>query len=674
MVRVVGERITHREVDRKGYFMKQTPENFSIKQPLIIQKGLFNKITLMMGGVLICVMLTALTLSYYSNTQRLVKNVNVMMNALAPVFIDTIVFQDTESSLEFNRLISQYKEIRSLSVYDFDNQLLHYYHSDNAQDVSLRPFLYVSGLSWYKQDYLLSYPAYFNGDPIFKYVVYYSSSHILKTIVMQILIYVLPFLFFIVFILFYMYHKVTQPLNYLIRELTSMGSGRLDISGLKQDNSEVSLLATELTKVDKYIFNNETKLQGLNQQLQLQTNKLNEALRIKGNFMANMSHEIRTPMNGVLGFVQCLEDRNLDNQSKQQVKYIKQSAKALLIIIDEILDYSKLEAGNVELRFNHFHLETFIQGCIVPFEHKLREKSIKLETHINANICPYFDADEGRIRQILTNLLGNAVKFTPYGTIELRIELLGDIESTATTAHEQLGLHQQLRFSVKDSGIGIAPESIESIFDSYTQADGSISRQFGGTGLGLSISNSLCQLMLTTLNVDSELGKGTTFWFNIDLKCCDHPQVASCSENCNHDLSDYSNKRILVVEDSKVNQQLIKAFLASFGLLNINIVSDGALAIEYIHHHGVDVVLMDCQMPNMGGIEATQRIRRMNIVQPYIIALTANVLEQEKQHCLVAGMDDYISKPIDKKTLSRTLEHAFLQLEPLPLLQKTSNK
>ncbi|SMY32833.1 response regulator [Photobacterium andalusiense] len=654
--------------------MKQTPENFSIKQPLIIQKGLFNKITLMMGGVLICVMLTALTLSYYSNTQRLVKNVNVMMNALAPVFIDTIVFQDTESSLEFNRLISQYKEIRSLSVYDFDNQLLHYYHSDNAQDVSLRPFLYVSGLSWYKQDYLLSYPAYFNGDPIFKYVVYYSSSHILKTIVMQILIYVLPFLFFIVFILFYMYHKVTQPLNYLIRELTSMGSGRLDISGLKQDNSEVSLLATELTKVDKYIFNNETKLQGLNQQLQLQTNKLNEALRIKGNFMANMSHEIRTPMNGVLGFVQCLEDRNLDNQSKQQVKYIKQSAKALLIIIDEILDYSKLEAGNVELRFNHFHLETFIQGCIVPFEHKLREKSIKLETHINANICPYFDADEGRIRQILTNLLGNAVKFTPYGTIELRIELLGDIESTATTAHEQLGLHQQLRFSVKDSGIGIAPESIESIFDSYTQADGSISRQFGGTGLGLSISNSLCQLMLTTLNVDSELGKGTTFWFNIDLKCCDHPQVASCSENCNHDLSDYSNKRILVVEDSKVNQQLIKAFLASFGLLNINIVSDGALAIEYIHHHGVDVVLMDCQMPNMGGIEATQRIRRMNIVQPYIIALTANVLEQEKQHCLVAGMDDYISKPIDKKTLSRTLEHAFLQLEPLPLLQKTSNK
>lgn len=674
MVRVVGERITRREVDRKGYFMKKPPEHYTIEQPLNIQKGLFNKIALMMGGVLICVMLTALTLSYYSNTQRLVKNVNVMMNALAPVFIDTIVFQDTESSLEFNRLISQYKEIRSLSVYDFNNKLLHYYHSDNAQDATLRPFLYISGLSWYKQDYLLSYPAYFNGDPIFKYVVYYSSSHILKTILMQILIYVLPFLFFIAFILFYMYRKVTQPLNYLIQELTSMGSGRLDISWLKQDSSEVSLLAAELSKVDKYIYNNETKLQGLNNKLQLQTNKLNEALRIKGNFMANMSHEIRTPMNGVLGFVQCLEDRELDEQSRQQVKYIKQSANALLIIIDEILDYSKLEAGNVELRFNHFHLETFIQGCIVPFEHKSQQKNIQLKTHIDANIAPYFDADEGRIRQILTNLLGNAVKFTSDGYIELRIELLGDIESTTTTAHEQLGLHQQLRFSVKDSGIGIAPESIETIFDSYTQADGSISRQFGGTGLGLSISNSLCQLMLTTLNVDSELGKGTTFWFNIDLKCCDHPQVASCGECCNHDLSDYSNKRILVVEDSKVNQQLIKAFLGAFGLLNIDIVSDGALAIEYIHHHGVDVVLMDCQMPNMGGIEATQRIRRMDIVQPYIIALTANVLEQEKQHCLAAGMDDYISKPIDKNTLSRTLEQAFLQLESLSLLQKTSNK
>lgn len=654
--------------------MKEIPDTYCIKQQLKTQKGLFHKIALMMSGVLICVMLTALTLSYYSNTQRLVKNVKVMMNALAPVFIDTIVFQDTESSLEFNRLISQYKEIRSLSVYDFDNQLLHYYHSDDDQDMNLRPFLYIAGLSRYDRDYLLSYPAYFNGDPIFKYVVYYSSSNIIKTIVIQILIYVLPFLFFIVFILFYMYHKVTQPLNYLIRELTNMGSGMLDISGLKKDNSEVSLLAIELNKVDNYIFDNETKLQGLNNKLQQQTNQLNEALRIKGNFMANMSHEIRTPMNGVLGFVQCLEDRKLDHQSKQQVEYIKQSANALLIIIDEILDYSKLEAGNIELRFNHFHLETFINGCIAPFEHELREKNIQLETDINANIAPYFDADEGRIRQILTNLLGNAVKFTPSGKIELRIELLDDIESKSATAHDQSGLHQQLCFSVKDSGIGIAPESIDTIFDSYTQADGSISRQFGGTGLGLSISNSLCQLMSTELNVKSELGKGTTFWFNIDLKCCDHPQKVSCSENYNNDLSFYSGKRILVVEDSKVNQQLIKAFLATFGLLNINIVSDGVLAIEYIHRHEIDVILMDCQMPNMGGIEATQCIRCMDILQPYIIALTANVLEQEKQHCLAAGMDDYISKPIDKKNLLRTLEQAFLQIDSLPLLQKTSNK
>ncbi|PSU70403.1 hybrid sensor histidine kinase/response regulator [Photobacterium phosphoreum] len=654
--------------------MKKTPENYCIKKQLQTQKGLFNKIALMMTGVLICVMLTALTLSYYSNTQRLVKNIKVMMNALAPVFIDTIVFQDTESSLEFNRLISQYKEIRSLSVYDLNNKPLHYYHSDNAQDVNLRPFLYIEGLSRYKRDYLLSYPAYFNGDPIFKYVVYYSASNIIKTIAFQILIYVLPFLFFIVFILFYMYHKVTQPLNYLIRELTNMGSGMLDISGIKKDNGEVSLLAMELSKVDHCLFDNETKLQGLNYKLQQQTNQLNEALRIKGNFMANMSHEIRTPMNGVLGFVQCLEDRTLDSQSKQQVEYIKQSANALLIIIDEILDYSKLEAGNVELRFNHFHLTTFIHGSIVPFKHELQEKKIQLETYIDANIAPYFDADEGRIRQILTNLLGNAVKFTPHGKIELRVALLGDIESTAATAHDQLGLHQQLCFSVKDSGIGIAPESIEAIFDSYTQADGSISRQFGGTGLGLSISNSLCLLMATELNVESELGKGTTFWFNVDLKCCDHPQAISCSESYSNDLTFYSDKRILVVEDSKVNQQLIKAFLDSFGLLNIHIVSDGALAIDYIYNHTADLVLMDCQMPNMGGIEATQRIRRMNIVQPYIIALTANVLEQEKQHCIAAGMDDYLSKPIDKKMLSRTLEKAFLQTESLSLLKKNSNK
>ena len=653
--------------------MEDTSEMYCIEQQLKTQRGLFNKIALMMSGVLICVMLTALTLSYYSNTQRLVKNVKVMMNALAPVFIDTIVFQNTESSLEFNRLISQYKEIRSLSVYDFDNQLIHYYHSDNAQDLNLRPFLYVAGLSMYKRDYLLSYPAYFNGDPIFKYVVYYSSRHIIKTIVTQILIYVLPFLFFIVFILFYMYHKVTQPLNYLIHELTKMGSGMLDISVLKKDDSEVSLLAVELSKVDTYIFQNETKLQTLNQKLQQQANELNEALRIKGNFMANMSHEIRTPMNGVLGFVQCLEDRNLDAQSKRQVEYIKQSANALLIIIDEILDYSKLEAGNVELRFNHFHLDTFIHGCIAPFEHEFREKNIQFQTYIDPKLTPYFDADEGRIRQILTNLLGNAVKFTHQGKIELRVEQLSEPKHLAAMDHDQQTGYQQLRFSVKDSGIGIASENITAIFDSYTQADGSISRQFGGTGLGLSISNSLCQLMSTVLNVDSELGKGATFWFNIELKCCEYPQTVSCTQTYKNDLSDYIDKRILVVEDSIVNQQLIKAFLASFGLNNISIVSDGVLAVEYIHQHAVDVILMDCQMPNMGGIEATQHIRAMVLDQrPYIIALTANVLEQEKQHCFAAGMDDYISKPIDKKILSRILEYAFLQTEPL--LQKASTK
>ncbi|MBP2698633.1 response regulator [Photobacterium sp. CAIM 1938] len=646
---------------------KEKSEQFNAKishdhdiHHLYHKTSLFSKIALVMSTVLLCVMLSALYISYYNNTQRVVKDIKVMMNTFSPLLIDTAIYQDTETAIELNRSLEEHKEILSLTLYDLDGDLLHFY--ENGDGENYQPLEQTPGLSIYKGNYKLTYPVSFNGDDIFNYVIYYSSSDIVTTILIQLLVFILPFLFFIFFILIYMYRKVTRPLTFLIGQLPKIGSGGVNISEVGDAEGEVSLLASELKKADECIHNTESKLQGLNRKLREQADDLSEAIKIKAEFMANMSHEIRTPMNGVLGFVQCLEERKLDKESRRQVGYIKESAYSLLVIINEILDYSKLESGNVELHLTPFAFNPFVHSCITPFIHQAKIKKIHVSTEIGDDIASSFIADEGRLRQILINLIGNAVKFTHKGSVTLSVERLSSPVQQCEELRKYNDKHiQWLRFKVIDTGIGIAEEKLAFIFDSYRQADGSISRQFGGTGLGLSISNSLCKLMFAELKVESCVGKGTTFWFDIPLKQSDEKRCESSEEKTQQtNLSMYEDRKILVVEDSMVNQQLIKAFLISFGLKNIAVVSDGLQAVEYMIENTADIILMDCQMPNMGGLEATELIREMqSIHRPVIIALTANVLEEEKQRCLKAGMDDYVSKPIDKLMLYKSLQQAF---------------
>ncbi|WP_230625632.1 ATP-binding protein [Photobacterium leiognathi] len=403
-------------------------------------------------------------------------------------------------------------------------------------------------------------------------------------------------------------------------------------------------------------------MQGLNRKLREQADDLSEAIKIKSEFMANMSHEIRTPMNGVLGFVQCLEERKMDKESRRQIGYIKESAYSLLAIINEILDYSKLESGNVELHLTPFAFNPFVHSCITPFIHQAKIKKIHVSTEIGDDIASSFIADEGRLRQILINLVGNAVKFTHTGSVTLSVERLSSPLQYCEELRKYNDKHiQWIRFKVIDTGIGIAGEKLAFIFDSYRQADGSISRQFGGTGLGLSISNSLCKLMSAELKVESCIGQGTTFWFDIPLKQFDEKHSENSDESIqNTNLSMYEDRKILVAEDSMVNQQLIKAFLTAFGLKNIVVVNDGVQAVEYMIENTADIILMDCQMPNMGGLEATELIRKMqSIHRPVIIALTANVLEEEKQRCFKSGMDDFLTKPIEKVILYKSLQRAF---------------
>ncbi|MDC4168013.1 response regulator, partial [Photobacterium damselae] len=278
-------------------------------------------------------------------------------------------------------------------------------------------------------------------------------------------------------------------------------------------------------------------------------------------------------------------------------------------------------------------------------------KKLTFACRIDKDLHETYIGDEGKIRQILLNLLGNAIKFTHEGRIELAVEKIQDDNSQTDC----------LRFRVIDTGIGISSEKQSAIFEAYQQADGSISRQFGGTGLGLAISSRLCFLLNSELNVISNESEGSEFYFDLVLESTTSSLMKTSMSESNHfDLSSYQHKHIVVAEDSKVNQKLIETLLKTMKVTNIHIVNDGVEVTSYIEKNGADLVLMDCQMPRMGGIEATQAIRNMSsIEQPIIIALTANVLPEEKENCFRAGMNDYLPKPIVKQALFIALRNAL---------------
>ncbi|MBY5945898.1 ATP-binding protein [Photobacterium rosenbergii] len=447
----------------------------------------------------------------------------------------------------------------------------------------------------------------------------------------------------------YLFHsRVTRPIALMAEQLSLVGKGQVTLQELTDKDSEIGHLARQIQSVDSKLFYRNNKLLQLNEALERQSIQLKKAYQVKSEFMANMSHELRTPMNGILGFIQCLQQKNLGRESNQQVEYIKDSAFTLLTLINEVLNFSRLESDRVELCESDCNLTRLVQSCVNSVAQEASLKGLKIEVNLPEEERCDVHADEQHLRQILTNLLSNAVKFTDQGFVKVSIDWLRE------EANEI-----EVCIRVIDSGIGISDGQCEEIFDAYSQIDGSISRQYGGTGLGLTVSSRLCDLLGSKLKVVSQKGVGSEFLFRLRLKKAlnateSQPVALSSDEVC--DLSRFSHCRILVAEDQYVNQQLVIAFLKSMGLCNIDIVGNGEEAVHYLDKNLPDLILMDCQMPVMGGLEATRKIReKQNCAQLPIIALTANVLESEKQQCFDAGMDAYLAKPIIKINLFSTL-------------------
>ena len=434
------------------------------------------------------------------------------------------------------------------------------------------------------------------------------------------------------------------------------------IDGYEQRSSSDAAMIRGAETANRLFAQVVTERERAEAELKIAKQAADDANQAKGDFLAYTSHEIRTPLTAVIGFSDALLATPQNSTHRDYTNRIKGASTRLMTLINDLLDLSKIEAGKLNIEFADFEMRRTVDEVVHEQGVKAREKQVTLELVVDDNVPDALVGDSLRLRQILLNLIGNAIKFTPAeGKVTTRVRLINTVEGVP-----------RLGFTVTDTGIGIPADKLTSMFQRYTQADDSTARKYGGTGLGLSICKSLVELMEGKIGVNSEAGKGSEFWFELPFNVSEAADMSvhfktppsmpavkpAANAAGNKDDKPFKGMRVLVAEDNDNNQMLIELLLGRQGVEAV-IVGDGAEAVENLRNNTYDLVLMDLEMPVMGGIEAVAKIRAYETPlgrHTMIAALSAHAPEQERDNCLAAGMDDYMMKPIDIKVL-----HEFLR-------------
>jgi len=446
---------------------------------------------------------------------------------------------------------------------------------------------------------------------------------------------------------------VIRPIRVATNHAESIAAGDLSSPIANEREDELGLLARTMEEMRTSLESTREKLEQESAERLKALHAAENANRFKSRFLANTSHEIRTPLNGVLGTAELLLDTGLTEDQRDLVENISSSGELLLSVVNQVLELSKLEAAGVELERLPFELPDVVDGVFRVLANSANARQIALVRQLAPRSTRSgYIGDPTRLSQILVNLVGNALKFTETGEIRLRVDIASCSETEAT-----------LRFEVIDTGVGISPERLELVFQPFSQEEVSTSRKFGGTGLGLAIVKHLVELMGGEVGVGSVVGEGSTFWFSARLEKADPAggapaETPGVSDPVVARSEDISAARVLVAEDNLVNQKIVRRLLERRGC-EVDVVGDGSEAVAATASTDYDVILMDCQMPEMDGFTATAEIRRLEEEsgesRTPIIALTAFAMEGDRERCLAAGMDDYLSKPIRRGKLDEAL-------------------
>jgi len=415
----------------------------------------------------------------------------------------------------------------------------------------------------------------------------------------------------------------------------------MNISGWQDYAFEVSFVLLSLIIMPLYQYVLLRKMHQARQQAEQSKREAEASSQAKSAFLANMSHEIRTPLNGLMSMGQLLLNSPLDDEQQEYAVNLVSSGRALNAVINEVLDFSKIEAGMLEIHPLDFKLRQMLDEIIQLMQFSAEVKSLRLDYRCDPAITDYKHGDASRLRQVLINLIGNAIRFTQKGEVMLCVDLMAVSEAG-----------ERLRFSIIDTGIGIKKSDQKKLFQRFSQLDETLARGHGGTGLGLAISKHLVEAMGGGIGVNSEFGKGSTFWFELPLQAATGPIKALSIEESKETSLD--GLRVLLVDDDAINRLAGQRMLEQKGC-EVLLAKDGYDALSQLELESVDLVLMDVHMPNLDGIEATRRIRDSGQDELPIIGLTASVMKEEQRRYLDAGMDDVVAKPVEMTELIRSI-------------------